>query len=61
MIVINVGIEYINQLPNVKSYVDSKHMLVYCLGNLTNAASMGFFISYITSSVFKLKNDNDNK
>lgn len=57
---INVGIKYISQLPKLESATNTKHMLVYCLGSLTNAASMGFFISYITNSVFKLKNDNDN-
>lgn len=58
IMIFNVGLEYINQLPIVKTYVDSKHMLVYCLGNATHFISMAFFVSYITSSIFKLENNN---
>lgn len=49
-----VGIDNINQFKPLTASLSTKDILVYCVGNVTNLVTAGFFISYITSATFEL-------
>ena len=56
-----VGIDSINQFKPLNELLSTKDILVYCVGNIVNIITAGFFISYITSTTFEIVKSKSNK